>query len=135
MQLTNRTKSNRMARIAFGAVSGALVIALWGMIPAHAAPPPVCATAITACGCVITQSKIYVAASHLSANQTDQPNCIEIAARKAILNLRGFAVTGRGDGTGIGILIRKGADHVIVEGGLEADNTPRPESVRGRSVE
>lgn len=127
MRLTNQTKLNRMAQIVLGAVSGAALMALLGMIPAHAASPPACLPlphAITACGCVITQSKIYVAASHLSADQSDQPNCIEIAARKAILNLQGFAVTGRGDGKGIGILIRKGADHVIVEGGLEADNTP-----------
>ncbi len=86
------------------------------------AEPPPCDLQIKACGCVIKTSApdVYEAAGNLSAGQTKQPNCIEIAAPRAILNLKGRRVFGKGNGTGIGILIRKGADHVIVEGGDEA---------------
>jgi hypothetical protein len=98
--------------------AGAGAMVLFGAGSAGAAPPP-CDLMITACGCVITTPApdVYQAANDLSASQTE-PNCIEIAAARAILNLKGKHVTG--NGSGIGILIRKSADHVIVEGADEA---------------
>jgi parallel beta-helix repeat protein len=78
-----------------------------------------CSTVITSCGCVITKSDTYIVDNDLSAEQTSKPNCIEIAASYSILNLKGFSVIGFGNGSGIGILIRKGADHVVVEGSDE----------------
>jgi parallel beta-helix repeat protein len=83
-----------------------------------------CSTVITACGCVITTSDTYTVANDLNADQTKKPNCIEIAASYSILNLKGFAVIGSGYyGSSVGILIRKGADHVVVQGGDEAGAT------------
>jgi parallel beta-helix repeat protein len=94
---------------------------------AQAQPPP-CDLQIKACGCVITTSApdVYEAANNLTASQTDQPNCIEIAAPRAILNLKGMRVIG--NGSGIGILIRRKAHHVIVEGGDEAQES-NPQAV------
>lgn len=97
---------------------------LLGIDPAQAAPPGSCPTAITSCGCVITKANTYTVENDLSASDTSQPNCIEIAADHSILNLKGFAVIGKGDGTGIGILIRNGAVHVVVEGGDEGSTAP-----------
>lgn len=91
-----------------------------------AAPPPKpasCPLMITACGCVITHADTYVAVNDLNATASNQ-NCIEIAAANAILNLAGFNVIGKNDGTGIGILIRKGANRAIVEGGNVKNVTP-----------
>jgi parallel beta-helix repeat protein len=80
-----------------------------------------CSTVITSCGCVITKADTYIVANDLYASQTSRPNCIEIAAPYSILNLKGFAVIGNGYyGSTIGILIRKDANHVLVEGGDEA---------------
>jgi hypothetical protein len=50
----------------------------------------------------------------LSASQSNAPNCIEVAASGARLNLDAHSLTG--NGTGIGVLIRHGADHVVVQG-------------------
>jgi Right handed beta helix region len=117
-------EKTHLARLPLPAM-GAAAIFLVCALPAAAKPKPnSCPLMITACGCVITRADTYTAINHLSAEQTDQPNCIEIAAGNAILNLDGFNVVGKGDGTGIGILIRKGADNVIVEGGRESNNTP-----------
>lgn len=84
-----------------------------------AGSPPSCSTEITSCGCVITHANTYTVANDLSAGQTDRANCIEIAADHSILNLKGFSVIGNGNGTGTGILIRHGADHVVVQGADE----------------
>jgi hypothetical protein len=110
---------------------GIAAMLLLGVGPAQAKPPKPtsCAQPITACGCVITQPLIYTVANDLSAAQTTAPNCIEIAASNAILNVMGFHVLGNDNGTGIGILIRKGADNVIVEGGLESSNVPPQDPV------
>lgn len=110
-------------------VTSGVVIAALSAMPAPAAAKPKpgsCAKTITACGCVIDQPGIYTAANDLSASQTTQSNCIEIAPKGsgAILNLMGVRLLGNDDGTGIGILIRKDAVDVIVEGGLESNNTP-----------
>ena len=84
-----------------------------------------CPAVITSCGCVITSTGTYTVANDLNADQTSKPNCIEIAAPYSILNLKGFSVIGSGYyGSSIGILIRKGADHVVVEGGDEGTSTP-----------
>ncbi len=127
MQSSNEYGMNRPARAIFAAACAIAIGALTAAAPLHAAPlhtappPPACPMAIKQCGCTITQSKIYTVANNLSASAT-QPNCIEIAKNHAILNLKGFRVIGKN--TGIGILIRNGADHVIVEGGDEAENDP-----------
>jgi len=94
---------------------------------AQAQPPP-CDLHIKACGCSIRTSApdVYELDNNLSANQTKEPNCIEIDAPRAILNLKGMRVIG--NGTGIGILIREDAHHVIVEGGDEAQES-NPQAV------
>jgi Right handed beta helix region len=124
MWLTKQSKSNRLARIALGTMPGAALAVLVATLPAQAAALPACATVITACGCAITDSAIHTAGNDLSAAQTKQTNCIEITKDHAILNLKGFRVTGRNVPGSIGVLIRRAADHVIVEGGDEADNDP-----------
>ena len=92
--------------------------------PLMAGPKPTsCPLMITTCGCVITHPDTYIAVADLNATQSGQ-NCIEIAASKSILNLNGFKVFGMNDGTGIGVLIRRNTDHVIVEGGNESSNDP-----------
>lgn len=91
---------------------------------AQASPPGSCPAVITSCGCTIEKAGTYTVANELTASQTASPNCIEIAASHSILNLKGNAVIGNGDGTGIGILIHNGADHVVVEGGDEGNATP-----------
>jgi hypothetical protein len=80
------------------------------------AKPTSCPIKITACGCVITHADTYLALNDLNATQSNH-NCIEIAASNSILNLKGFSLFGKNDGTGTGILIDKSAKHVIVEGG------------------
>jgi parallel beta-helix repeat protein len=107
-----------LPRLAFGAT----VTILLAVRPAQAAPKPKptsCPLMISACGCVIERAATYVAANDLSATESGQ-TCIEIKQSKAILNLKGFNVFGKNDGTGTGILIDKGATHVIVEGGDKA---------------
>jgi len=120
MQSTNKAGLSRLVRITLATASGIALLALTAIAPAHAAPA--CSTTITKCGCTITQSKIYTVANDLQASQTSEPNCIEIAKDHAILNTKGWALIG--NKKGIGIFIRPGADHVIVEGGDEADNDP-----------
>jgi hypothetical protein len=122
-------KLKRLPWLAFAAA----VMVLPGIRPAQAAKPKPnsCPLMIAACGCVITHADTYLAVNDLSAAQTQQPNCIEIAASNAILNLNGVHVDGNGDGTGIGILIRKGADNVIVEGGIQSNNTPAANPAAG----
>ncbi|HUO05740.1 MAG TPA: right-handed parallel beta-helix repeat-containing protein [Candidatus Binataceae bacterium] len=105
------------------AVTIAVSVSL-GMKSAHAAPPGSCPVLITSCGCVITKPGTYTVGNDLSADQTRNPNCIEIEADHSILNLKGNAVIGDGTGRGIGILIRKDADHVVVQGGDEGNATP-----------
>jgi hypothetical protein len=80
--------------------------------------PNSCPTQITSCGCVITSTGTYEVQNDLNANQTNAPNCIEISADHAILNVKGFAVLGNGNG--IGILIRRSANHAVVQGGDES---------------
>src|SRR5579862_9148578 len=109
-----------------GLGAGALAAAV---IAAQAAPPPA-PVMITACGFVITSPGSYVAANDLDAARGGQ-NCIEIAAPNVRLNLKGFHVFGTQDGTGIGILIRKGANRAIVEGADEVQNTDPPNSTEG----
>src|SRR5690349_11208323 len=86
-------------------------------LSAQANQPNPCPTHITACGCVITTADIYEVDNDLNINQaSNSRNCIEIRASHAVLNLKGFSVEGDG-GIGIGILIRRGADHAVVQGG------------------
>ncbi len=102
----------------------AVLLLAGGSVGAAPQPKPAaCPVMINACGCVITHTDTYVVVNDLNATQSNQ-NCIEVAASNSILNLKGARVYGKNDGTGIGILIRKGADHVIVEGGDESTNTP-----------
>jgi Periplasmic copper-binding protein (NosD) len=119
MRKTEKFSLNQLIRSVFIVALAAGAMVSPGIDTARAAPPPKagsCPLMITACGCVITHSDTYIAANNLTATQTNQ-NCVEIAASNSILNLKGVDVVGKNDGTGIGILIRKGADHVIVEGG------------------
>jgi hypothetical protein len=85
-------------------------------------PPSGCPLMITDCGCTIVKAGSYVAVNSLTATGSNQ-TCIKISASGTLLNLMGFNVTGT-DGTGTGIWIEKGADDVIVEGGLESSVTP-----------
>src|SRR5215472_10617767 len=108
--------------------------------PAGAVPPPKptsCPLMITTCGYVITRAGTYLAVNELDATQSNQ-NCIEIAAADVILNRSGFNVFGKNDGTGTGILIRKGATRAIVEGGNEKDIVPpssdKPAATAGSGV-
>jgi len=98
-------------------------------IAAQAAPPPA-PVPISACGFVISSPGSYVAANDLDATSGNQ-NCIVIAAPNVRLNLKGFHVFGTQDGTGIGILIRKGANRAIVEGADEVQNTDPPNGTEG----
>jgi hypothetical protein len=128
MQSMNKADRNRPARIYLSGVAGIALIAMFGIAPAHSATP--CPTVITACGCVITQPKIYTVANNLNG-VAGQSICIEIAAARSILNLEGMRVIGNNAGTGI--RIDQGADHVIVEGGNEADNDP-PQNPSGDNL-
>ena len=125
MQSNNKADRKRPARMYLSLVAGIALIAMFGIAPAHSATP--CPAVITACGCVITQPIIYTVANNLNG-VAGQSICIEIAAAHSILNLEGMRVIGNNAGTGI--LIDQGADHVIVEGGNEADTpAPRREAV------
>ena len=125
MDSTKKTFRN-LPRISLAAALGFVLLALSPKPLAYAAPP--CPTSITACGCTITQSQLYTVANDLSATQTTEPICIEIAKDHAILNTMSFNLTGSGFGTGI--LIDKGADHVIVEGAQETSaEEPPPQSI------
>jgi parallel beta-helix repeat protein len=115
-----RLRKCEAARIVRAAALMAAVIMAAGL-SAHAAPPS-CPNPITRCGCVIDskaskKNSIFTVADDLNAFQTAQPNCIEIAAPHTVLNVKGHLIEGKGDGTGIGILIRPGAHHVVVAGG------------------
>lgn len=122
MGLTNRFELKRWARTTASAALGAGLMGLLATAAVEADPPD-CPIAITACGCVISQTGTYTAANDLSASQTSEPNCIEIAAAHSILNLKGVKVLG--NNAGIGILIDRKATSVIVEGGDEADGSPQ----------
>lgn len=125
MRRSEKSAAHRLARPADIVASATAAMVLFGMSTAPAATPPgSCPTVITSCGCTITKADIYTVANDLSSSQTSKPNCIEIAASYSILNLKGFSIIGAGDGTGIGILIRKEAEHVVVEGGDEGNTTP-----------
>ena len=106
----------------------AAAMVLLAMGPAHAAKPKPgsCPLIITACGCTITTAGTFVVANDLSAAQTTQPNCIEIAASNSILNVTGFKILGNDNGKGIGILIQRGAENVIVEGTSLGDPSAKP---------
>jgi hypothetical protein len=121
MDLTGKSLTRLPARLILGA---ALLAAVAALAPATYAAP--CPTSITSCGCTITRSQIYTVANALSASQTSGRICIEIAKDHAILNTMAFDLTGNGRGTGI--LIDEGADHVIVEGGLETAAEVNPQS-------
>lgn len=124
MDLTGKSFTSLPARMYLGAALLVALAALAPQPPAYAAPR--CPTSITSCGCTITRSQIYTVANDLSASQTSERICIEIAKDHAILNTMGFNLTG--SGRGIGILIDKGADHVIVEGGPETAADVNPQS-------
>jgi hypothetical protein len=128
MQLKNIIWHKR-PQLVFTAVAFGLIAAA-AMAPSAAVAAP-CPPAITSCGCTITQPNIYTVANDLTAPKTSNPICIEIARAHAILNVKGHALIGSGDGTGI--LIDRGADHVIVEGGDEADNDP-PQDPSGNPI-
>jgi hypothetical protein len=124
MRRSEKPGKNAMMSSTFTLAFAASAILLLGMVPAQAAAPGSCPSVITACGCVITKSGTYIVGNDLAASQTGHPNCIEIAADHSILNLKGFSVIGSGDGSGIGILIRNGAVHALVEGSDEGSTTP-----------
>lgn len=112
-----KSKLNWLPRLAFVA---AVTVLLAGEAAQAAPPKPKsCPLMITSCGCVITHANTYVAVNDLTTTESNQ-TCIEIGASSAILNLKGFNVLGKNDGTGIGILIDQKANHVIVEGGDKA---------------
>ena len=122
-------KNSQLKRLPVLALGAAMTILL-AVGSAQAAPKPKpgsCPLMITSCGCVITHADTYVAVNDLTATQSNQ-TCIEIAASSAILNLKGFNVLGKNDGTGTGILIDQKAQHVIVEG---ADKAPPMDEVAG----
>lgn len=119
---TGKLETCRLARMAFAAAIASALMA-FGTPPAQAASVASCPLVIKACGCVITTSDTYTVAKNLNASQTRRPNCIEIQADHAILNLKGNSIQGDGN-DGIGILIRAGADHAVVEGGDEGAAPP-----------
>jgi Right handed beta helix region len=121
-RLIEKLKMRPLGPTAFALAMASGLMAL-GMLPAQAAPVASCPLVIKSCGCVITTSDTYTVAKNLNASQTRRPNCIEIQADHAILNLKGNSVTGDGS-DGIGILIRSGADHAVVEGGDEGAAPP-----------
>jgi len=96
-----------------------LFVLVVGSLSAQQPARDSCPESITSCGCVINSTGTYTVANNLSATQTNRPNCIEITADHSILNLKGFQVLGNANGTGIGIWIHRGADHVVVEGSDE----------------
>ena len=97
-------------------------------ISAQELKPNSCPNTITSCGCVITTSGTYVVGDYLDANQSSAPNCIEIAADHTVFNLKGFEI--QGNGTGVGILIRRSADHTVVEGGDEGSDPTHPGRIK-----
>lgn len=114
------------------------VLFILGAMPAQglgpAGAPPSCSTVITSCGCEIKHTDTYTVANDLSASQTNRPNCIEITAANSILNVKGYAILGFGNGTGIGILIHQSATHAVVEGGDEAaDPAPDDAGTKGQN--
>ena len=125
MRLFNNSATAALLRFLGVALAAAVIIVPLAGSSADAAKPASCTNPVTACGCVIDKKDtIYTVANDLSAVGTS-PNCIEIAAAHTVLNLKGYNVVGNGTGTGIGILIRKGADHVVVAGG-DASGSPPP---------
>jgi hypothetical protein len=123
MDLTRKSFTRLPARLFAGALLFAAVAALAPEPVVFAAP---CLTSITSCGCTITRSQIYTVANALSPTQTSGNICIDIEHDHAILNTMGFNLTG--NGRGIGILIGRGANHVIVEGGPETAAEVNPQS-------
>ena len=109
-----------MVRVRQAAVAGCTLMLAAGA--AEAARGPSCPPIITACGCAITKAGTYTVANELTASQSTQDVCIEITASYSILNLKGFALVG--DGDGIGIAIRNGVTHAVVVGGDEGPATP-----------
>ena len=97
-------------------------------VSAQGLQPNSCPLHITSCGCVITSAGTYVVDNNLNASQTSAPNCIEIAAHHTVLNLKGLEV--QGNGTGIGILIRRSADHTVVQGGDEGSGPDAPGQIK-----
>ena len=122
LRLTRKLEMWRLGQIALASAIASALLA-FGNLPAQAAPVASCPLVIKVCGCVITTSDTYTVAKNLNASQTRRPNCIEIQADHAILNLKGNSIKGDGN-DGIGILIRAGADHAVVEGGDEGAATP-----------
>lgn len=82
--------------------------------------PNSCPSHITSCGCVINKTGVYEVENDLSANQTSALNCIEIDADHSVLNLKGFALEGKGKG--VGVLIHASAEHTLVAGGDEGSS-------------
>lgn len=91
------------------------------LAPAQQSPaggPNRCSSEISSCGCTISKTGTYTVANDLDASQSNAPNCVEITADHSILNLKGHSVTG--NGTGKGIWIHNGADHVAIHGADES---------------
>src|SRR5262245_18779711 len=115
-----RGRGSAMVRVRQVVVAACVLMLAAGA--AEAARGPSCPAVITACGCAITKTGKYTVANDLSASQTTQQVCIEITASNSILNLKGFAIVG--DGDGIGIAIRNGVTRAVVVGGDEGPATP-----------
>lgn len=84
--------------------------------------PNACPSHITECGCTITRSGTYIVDNDLSADQSNAPNCIEISADHANLNLNAFKVTG--NGTGKAVWIHNSGNHAVVQGQVVAGQLP-----------
>ncbi len=117
-------RSMKMRKIATPLLMAGTLLFSVTFAVAQPGPPNSCPLHITSCGCVITTTGTYEVDDYLNADQTSAPNCIEIAASHTVFNLKGFEITG--NGTGIGILIRRSADHTVVQGGDEGAGPDGP---------
>jgi len=81
-----------------------------------------CSSSITTCGCTISSPGIYTVDADLNATQglTSRRGCIDVAADKVRLFTNGHAITGAGNGTGIGIHLLSSADDVLLEAGASS---------------
>jgi len=123
MRTFRNSNASRVLSWVSGAATAAAMLIIAPLGSAQAAPNS-CSNPIKACGCVIDKKAakkvpggIFTVANNLNANQTSEPNCIEISEPETVLNVKGFNIKGRGDGTGIGIWIHHEAHHVLVAGG------------------
>jgi parallel beta-helix repeat protein len=100
--------------LALGALG--LAIGYAPMVQAQSDPLTRCGPSIASCGCTIIKKGNYDVSANLSASQglTGRGDCIDIKAAKATLDLKGFTVTGSGEGTAI--LVLKTANKSTVDG-------------------